>query len=86
MTRPSPVPAVSQETISEGEYVFAGGLVGHLSAVGVENHARYVEEHLKHGGLLWVRCLNSEREKSATEILSRHSGRDVHVHALPASV
>ncbi len=114
---------VSQEAISEGEYVFTGGLVllGTLSAVGIivasggalaaaltgaafgagtwglageilskfigENHARYVEEQLKHGGLLlWVRCLNSERETSATEILSRHSGRDVHVHSLPASV
>ena len=114
---------VSQEAISEGEYVFTGGtrLVGHseccrhhrrfrrrisgcahrgglrrgdwglageiLSKFIGENHARYVEEQLKHGGLLlWVRCLNSERETSATEILSRHSGRDVHVHSLPASV
>ncbi len=114
---------VSQEAISEGEYVFTGGLVllGTLSAVGIivasggafaaaitgaalgagtwgllgeiiarfigVQHAEYIQEQLTHGGLLlWVRCLNSEREKSAMEILSRHSGRDVHVHALPASV
>jgi hypothetical protein len=52
-----------------------------------DNHARYIQEQLEHGGLLlWVRCLNPEREKSAMEILSKHSGRDVHVHALPASV
>ena len=114
---------VSHEAISEGEYVFTGGLVmlGALGAVGIivasggalaaatagaalgagtwglvgeilakligEDHVRHIEEQLTHGGLLlWVRCLNSEREKSAMEILSRHSGRDVHVHALPASV
>ena len=114
---------VSQEAISEGEYVFTGGLVllGTLSAVGVivasggalaaaitgaalgagtwgllgellarfigAQHAEYIQEQLTHGGLLlWVRCLNQEREKSAMEILSRHSGRDVHVHALPATV
>jgi len=113
---------VSQEAISEGEYVFTGGLVllGALGAVGIvvasggalaaaltgaavgggtwglvgeilakfigEDHSRHIEEQLTHGGLLlWVRCLNSEREKSAMEILSKHSGRDVHVHALPAS-
>ncbi len=113
---------ISQEAISEGEYVFTGGLVllGTLGAVGTivasggalaaaitgavlgggtwgllgellarfigVQHARYIEEQLKHGGLLlWVRCLNSEREKSAMEILSRHSGHDVHVHALPVS-
>ena len=64
------------------------GLAGEILSKFIgENHARYVEEQLKHGGLLlWVRCLNSERETSATEILSRHSGRDVHVHSLPASV
>jgi hypothetical protein len=114
---------VSQEAISEGEYVFTGGLVllGTLGTVGIivasggtlaaaitgaalgagsggilgellarfigAQHAEYIQEQLSHGGLLvWVRCLNPEREKSAMEILSKHSGRDVHVHALPASV
>jgi hypothetical protein len=114
---------VSQEAISEGEYVFTGGLVilGALSAAGLvvasggalagaltgaalgagtwgvlgellarfigAQHAEYIQEQLTHGGLLlWVRCSNSERENSAMEILSKHSGRDVHVHTLPASV
>ncbi len=63
------------------------GLVGEILAKFIgEDHVRQIEEQLTHGGLLlWVRCLNSEREKSAMEILSRHSGRDVHIHALPAS-
>jgi len=64
------------------------GMLGEFLAKFIgQNHASYIEEQLKHGGLLlWVRCLNPEREKSAMEILSRHSGRDVHVHSLPASV
>jgi len=64
------------------------GLLGELLAKSIgAQHAEYVQEQLAHGGLLlWVRCSNSERENSATEILSRHSGRDVHVHALSASV
>ena len=63
------------------------GLVGEILAKFIgEDHSRHIAEQLTHGGLLlWVRCSNSEREKSAMEILSRHSGRDVHVHALPAS-
>ena len=114
---------VSQDAISEGEYVFTGGLVilGALSAAGLvvasggalagaltgaalgagtwgvlgellaryigAQHAEYIQEQLTHGGLLlWVRCSNSERENSAMEILSKHSGRDVHVHTLPATV
>jgi hypothetical protein len=114
---------VSQEAISEGEYVFTGGLVllGTLGAIGFivasggalaaaitggalgagsggilgellarfigAQHAEYIQEQLQHGGLLlWVRCLNPEREKSAMEILSKHSGRDVHIHVLPVSV
>ena len=63
------------------------GLLGEILTKFIgDEHARNIQEQLKHGGLLlWVRCSNSEREKSAMEILSRHSGRDVHVHALPAS-
>lgn len=59
-----------------------GGLVGSLFARYIgEHHARWVEEQVRHGGLLlWVRVWDAEREKSAVEILSRHSGRDVHVH------
>ena len=63
----------------------AGGLFGSLLAKWVgDHHAHSLQEQLDHGGLLlWVRTWDAEREKRATEILSRHSGRDVHVHTLP---
>jgi hypothetical protein len=62
-----------------------GGLLGSLLAKWVgDHHAHYLQEQLDHGGLLlWVRTWNSDKEKRASEILSRHSGRDVHVHTLP---
>jgi hypothetical protein len=61
-----------------------GGMLGSLLAreIGAQ-HAQRIEEQLKHGGLLlWVRAWDAEREKRAVDILSRHSGKDVHVHAL----
>ena len=63
----------------------AGGLFGSLLAKWVgDHHAHSLQEQLDHGGLLlWVRTWDAEREKGATEILSRHSGRDVHAHTLP---
>jgi hypothetical protein len=36
------------------------------------------------GLLLWVRTWDVEDERRAVEILRKHSGSDVHVHALPA--
>src|SRR5208283_4461599 len=59
-----------------------GGLFGaSLAKLIGDRHARHIEEQLKHGGLLlWVRVRDAEREKRAVEILSRRSGRDVHVH------
>ena len=66
----------------------SGGILGELLArfIGAQ-HAEYIQEQLSHGGLLlWVRCLNPELEKRAMETLSKHSGHEVHVHALPASV
>jgi hypothetical protein len=68
-----------------GAAVLGGGLGGLIGAglaklVG-DQHAHRLEEQLKHGGLLlWVRVWNAEDERRAVEILSRHSGRDVHVH------
>ncbi len=65
-----------------------GGLFGaSLAKLIGERHARHIEEQLKHGGLLlWVRVRDDEREKRAVEILSRRSGRDVHVHeVMPAA-
>jgi hypothetical protein len=65
----------------------AGGLIGAaLAKLVVDQHAHYLQEQIDRGGLLlWVRTWNAEREKRATEILGRHSGHDVHVHALPES-
>ncbi|MGA8169256.1 MAG: hypothetical protein WB816_00225 [Methylocystis sp.] len=62
---------------------FLGGVLGEL----VENHhADYLREQLGHGGLLlWVRTADDAEETSAKRILSRHSGRDVHAHALAAA-
>lgn len=63
----------------------AGGLVGARLAALVGHHrARYFQRQLDRGGLLlWVRTWTSAQEVRATEILARHSGRDVHVHGLP---
>jgi hypothetical protein len=65
----------------------ASGLVGSVLAGTIEGvHALNVRDHLRHGGLLlWVRTRTPEDEKRATAILRRHSGRDVHVHGLPAA-
>lgn len=48
-----------------------------------KKHADYLNDQLEHGGLLlWVRTRDAEHEKRAVEILSRHSGQDVHVHGV----
>jgi hypothetical protein len=59
-----------------------GGLLGaQLARLIGAHHAKRIEEQIHHGGLLlWVRAWNADRERRAVEILSRHSGRDVHVH------
>ena len=63
----------------------AGGLIGSILAKWVgHRQAQYLQEQLNHGGLLlWVRTWDAGDEKRAVEILAKHSGRDVHVHALP---
>ena len=65
-----------------------GGLFGaSLAKLIGDKRARHIEEQLEHGGLLlWVGVRDAERERQAVEILSRRSGRDVHVHeATPAA-
>jgi hypothetical protein len=64
----------------------AGGLIGSVLAKWIgDHHAQYLQEQLDHGGLLlWARTWDAEDEKRAVEILSKHSGRDVHVHTVPA--
>jgi len=65
----------------------AGGLIGSFLAKFLgDQHGHHLQEQLDHGGLLlWVRTWDAKDEKRAVEILARHSGRDVHVHTLPAS-
>jgi hypothetical protein len=62
-----------------------GGFVGGMLGEFVENHhAEYLQEQLGHGGLLlWVRTMGDPEENAAKQILSQHSGRDVHAHAIP---
>ncbi|WP_026381538.1 hypothetical protein [Afifella pfennigii] len=64
----------------------AGGLIGAVLANWIEeHHADHLQEQLDHGGLLlWVHTRDEAHEERAAKILRRHSGRDVHVHALPA--
>lgn len=63
-----------------------GGLVGSaLAGLLGEWHAHRVQEQLDRGGLLlWVRTRDANHEARAVEVLRRHSGRDVHVHEVPA--
>ena len=71
-----------------GAVVFGGtgGALGTILAKWFgDHHAHYLKEQLDHGGLLlWVRTVNKERERRASEILRLHSGLDVHIHELPA--
>jgi hypothetical protein len=64
----------------------AGGLIGSVLSQWLDDQqADHLQEQLNHGGLLlWVRTRDAEREKRAVQILAKHSGRDVHVHTLPA--
>ncbi len=65
----------------------SGALIGATLAtlIGMQR-ADTIQEQIDHGGLLlWVRVWDEEREKKATEILSRNSGRDVHVHEFAAA-
>jgi len=63
-----------------------GGLIGAtLAKLLGDHHARYLQDQLDRGGLLlWVHLRDQAHEERATGILRRHSGRDVHVHDLPA--
>ena len=63
----------------------AGGLIGATLARRIGNeHAKHLDQHLHHGGLLlWVRTRDAEREKRALAILRQRSADDVHLHQLP---
>lgn len=62
-----------------------GGFIGAILAKWVGDHqAEYLQDQIDRGGLLlWVRTQDVEDEKRAVEILSKHSGTEVHIHALP---
>jgi hypothetical protein len=52
-----------------------------------KKHAEYLENQLKHGGLLlWVHIREEQREKVAQEILKKHNAHDVHTHYVPAEI
>jgi hypothetical protein len=74
--------AITATTLAGG----AGAFIGSILAKWVgDHHAHYLKEQMDNGGLLlWVRTWDAEDEKRAVEILKKHSGGDVHVHALPA--
>ena len=61
-----------------------GGVIGaSLAQLIGQRHAQHLQEQLDRGGLLlWVRTRDRAHEKRAVDILSRHSGHDVHLHAL----
>jgi hypothetical protein len=49
-----------------------------------DHHASYLRDQIDRGGLLlWVRTRHTTDEQRAVDILKRHSGGEVHVHALP---
>jgi len=76
------VGAIAVAAIAGGAGAAAGTMLA--SIIGMD-HARHLEQQLHHGGLLlWVRTHDAEHEKTALDILRRHSGEDVHLHTLPA--
>lgn len=66
----------------------AAGLVGAgLAKLLGDRRAADIRSHLEAGGLLlWVRTWHVDDERRAVGILTKHSGRDVHVHSMPESV
>jgi hypothetical protein len=63
-----------------------GGLAGYelLSEIRATPHTREFARALEHGAvLLWVGADTPERQKLASEILTRHGAGDVHVHTRP---
>lgn len=64
-----------------------GGAIGGLLARWLgHHHAREIEEHLKHGGLLlWVNLRDPEHEEAAKQILARHTNEPVRVHEIAAT-
>ena len=66
----------------------SGGLLGSVLAKWLgDHHADYLQHQIDRGGLLlWVRTRHTADEQRAVEILKRHSGGEVHVHALREAI
>lgn len=73
--------------IGAGSAGLAGGLLGaELASMLGHRQAAAIHEHVQAGGLLlWVRTWDAADEWRATAIMRKHSGRDVHVHAMGAA-
>ncbi len=75
--------AVAAAVLAGGSGAAVGGWLALLIG---SRHARTLESHLHHGGLiLWVRTHDSEHEQRALAILDRHGGADIHLHTLAAT-
>ncbi len=79
--------AIGAAIIAAAAGGIGGGAIGAVLAKLIgEHHADYVADQIERGGLLlWVRTWNAADEKRAVQILTDHSGADVHVHELPAT-
>jgi len=64
----------------------ASGALGGLFAKWLgDRYARDLAGHLEKGGLLlWVRVTDRERERAATDVLTRHGAEPVSTHDVPA--
>lgn len=64
-----------------------GGLIGSVLAdIMDRSFAEKLQAQLDKGGLLlWVQTPDTTTQEKAKDILKRHSGKDVHIHAFPVS-
>jgi hypothetical protein len=70
--------AFTGAALAAGGYGLVGAVLAKLIG---DRHAQYLEEQLKHGGLLlWVSTRDAEHEKRAIDVLKKNSARDVHAH------
>lgn len=61
-----------------------GGVGAVLAGIVHETDAEYLEEQVDEGHLLlFIRTIDTEREKKAIEILSKHSAFDPRIHTVP---
>lgn len=76
--------AVAVAALAAGTGAGVGAVLAGL--VGRE-HARHLDEHIQHGGLLlWVRTHDAAHEAAALDILSRSGGDHVRLHVMPPPV